>query len=235
MTLNLQKLQKPILCLITPGATDETATPASHEFQSILAQVSAAVAAGIQLIQLREKRLTARVLFELTASVVAIARGTTTRVLVNDRADVAASAGADGVHLTSRSLEPGTVRQNFGDDFLIGASTHSLAEAMAARAGRADFAVFGPVFETSMKAKYGAPLGVAALAEVSDALEPFPILALGGISKENAAECLRAGAKGVAGISLFSDPATLKATVASIQVSEPTYPEQQEYESDFQK
>lgn len=197
-----------------------------------MAQVSAAVAAGIQLIQLREKRLTARVLFELTARVAAITRGTATRVLVNDRADVAAAAGADGVHLTRGSLEPGTIRQHFGEDFLIGVSTHSLAEATAARHGRADFAVFGPVFETSTKAKYGAPVGVATLAEVSDALKPFPVLALGGISKENAAECLRAGASGLAGISLFSEPAKLKDFVASFQVSEPAYDEQK-HESDF--
>jgi thiamine-phosphate pyrophosphorylase len=212
-------LQRPILYLITRGATAEATTPASDEFKSILAQVSAAVAAGIHLIQLREKRLTARVLFELTASVVVITRGTATRVLVNDRADIAASARADGVHLTRRSLEPKTVRQTFGETFLIGTSAHSLAEAMAARDGRADFAVFGPVFETPTKAKYGSPLGVGALAEVSNALKPFPILALGGISTENAAECLRAGAKGLAGISLFSDPATLKATVATIGAS----------------
>src|SRR5213593_887234 len=101
MTINLSK---PILYLITPGATLETTTPASKEFQKLLPQISVAVDAGIELIQLREKNLTARVLFELTERVVEITRGSSTRVLVNDRADVAAGAGADGVHLTTRSL-----------------------------------------------------------------------------------------------------------------------------------
>ena len=214
MTLNLSK---PILYLITPGATAETTTPASEEFQDILVQISAAVDAGIQLIQIREKNLTARMLFELTANVLGIIRGTSTRVLVNDRADVAACAGADGVHLTTRSLEANVIRQTFGEDFVIGASTHSLVEATAARDYGADFAVFGPVFETASKANYGSPLGIAALAEVCQALKPFPLLALGGVSTENVSECLRAGAAGLAGISLFRDPATMKANVAKVQ------------------
>jgi len=90
MSLNLSK---PILYLITPGVTAETTTPSSEEFQKILHQVSAAVAAGIQVIQLREKKLTARVLFELTERVMEIVRGTSTKVLVNDRADIAVGAG----------------------------------------------------------------------------------------------------------------------------------------------
>ena len=130
MRLNLSK---PILYLITPGATAETTTSASEEFQDILVQISAAVAAGIQLIQIREKNLTARMLFELTANVLGIIRGTSTRVLVNDRADVAASLGADGVHLTTRSIDANVIRKTFGRDFVIGASTHSLAEATSAR------------------------------------------------------------------------------------------------------
>jgi thiamine-phosphate pyrophosphorylase len=209
--------QKPILYLITRGATTETTIPTSDEFQSILTQVSAAVSAGLQLIQLREKKLTDRVLFELTTSAVAITRGTSTRVLVNDRADIAAGGGADGVHLTTHSLEPKTVRETFGADFLIGASTHSVAEARAACDGGADFAVFGPVFETASKAEYGSPLGMAALDEASRMLDPFPILALGGISLSNAAECLRASASGIAGISIFQNVANLEHTVRTIR------------------
>jgi thiamine-phosphate pyrophosphorylase len=209
-------LPKPILYLITHGVTAEATTSASKEFQDILSQVSAAVAAGVQLIQLREKRLTARVLFELTARAVEITRGTSTRLLVNDRADIAAGAGADGVHLTTRSLEPKTVRQTFGNDFLIGASTHSLAEARAARDGGADFIVFGPIFPTPSKDEYGSPLGVHNLADVAAELAPFPALALGGISTENARECLRAGASGIAGISLFRAPENLRRTCEEI-------------------
>jgi thiamine-phosphate pyrophosphorylase len=207
---------KPILYLITRGATAEVTTSASREFHWVLAQVSAAVAAGVQLIQLREKRLTARVLFELTAQAAEITRGTSTRLLVNDRADIAAGAGADGVHLTTRSLEPKVVRKAFGDDFLIGASTHSLAEATSARNGGADFVVFGPIFPTPSKAEYGPPLGVDCLADVASELAPFPVLALGGISIDNARECLRADASGIAGISLFRAPENLSRTCAEI-------------------
>jgi thiamine-phosphate pyrophosphorylase len=210
-------LPKPILYLITRGATAEATTAASKEFGWILGQVSAAVAAGVQLIQLREKRLTARVLFELTACAAEITRGTSTRLLVNDRADIAVVAGADGVHLTTRSLEPRIVRRTFGDDLLIGASAHSLAEAKNARDGGADFIVFGPIFPTPSKEEYGPPLGVDCLADVASELAPFPVLALGGISTDNALECLRAGASGVAGISLFRASEDLSRTCAEIR------------------
>ena len=209
-------LPKPILYLITRGATAEATTSASKEFHWVLDQVSTAVAAGVQLIQLREKRLTARVLFELTARAAEITRGTSTRLLVNDRADIAAGAGADGVHLTTRSLEPKIVRMTFGDDFLIGASTHSLAEATNARDDGADFIVFGPIFPTPSKDEYGPPLGVSYLAEVASELAPCPVLALGGISIDNARECLRAGASGIAGISLFGAPENVGRTCAEI-------------------
>ena len=211
------KLSEPILYLITPGAATESTTASSDEFQRILDQVSAAVASGIQLIQLREKNLPARVLHELTERVVEISRGSFTKVLVNDRADIAAGAGADGVHLSTRSLEPKVVRAAFGDNFMIGASTHSLAEATAARDGGADFAVLGPVFETKSKVKYGPALGLAVLANTCAALKPFPIIALGGLSEVNVSECLNAGASGIAGISLFSNPAAIVASVKSIR------------------
>jgi len=214
MTLDLTK---PILYLITGGATTEFSTPGSQEFENIIELVSAAVDARIQLVQLREKELTARHLFGLAVRAAEITRGTSTRLLVNDRADIAVAAGADGVHLSARSLTPRIVRETFGRNLLIGASTHSLSEALAARDDGVDFAVFGPVFETASKAKYGTPLGIDVLAQVVRALAPFPILALGGMSEENAVDCLRTGAAGVAGISIFSDVSTLKETVATIQ------------------
>ncbi len=214
MTLNLPK---PILYLITRGATTETTTPDSAEFQSILQQTSAAVTAGIELIQIREKQLTARSLFELTAAVTAIARGSSTRILVNDRADIAAGAGADGVHLTTRSLAADVIRKTFGAKFLIGASTHSLIESRDVCRQGADFAVFGPVFPSPAKEKYGPPLGLMKLSEAARDLAPFPLIALGGISVENARECLRAGAAGVAGITLFRELNTLSTTVETIE------------------
>jgi thiamine-phosphate pyrophosphorylase len=210
-------LSKAILCLITPGATTESTTVDNPEFKQIIEQVSAAVAAGIDLVQLREKRLSARVLFELTRQTVALTRGTATRLLVNDRADIAAGAGADGVHLTTRSIDAATIRRTFGNKFVIGASTHSVEEARTARTDGADFIVFGPVFETASKREYGAPVGVEELSNVTQELADFPVLALGGVTMDNFALCLNAGARGVAGISLFRQPQTFKSIAAQFK------------------
>ncbi len=208
---------KPILYLITRGATTEATTAGSPEFKKILEQVSAATAAGIDLIQIREKRLCARVLFELTRQTVALTGGSATRVLVNDRADIAAGAGADGVHLTTTSVDAATIRNIFGPEFLIGASTHSVDELRAARRDGADFVVFGPVFETSSKREYGPPVGVEKLAAATIEFDGFPILALGGVTMNNFGLCLDAGARGVAGIDLFSHSRELKSIAAQIK------------------
>lgn len=145
-------------------------------------------------------------------------RHTVTRLVVNDRADIARAAEADGVHLATRSLETSVVRRTFGSDFLIGVSTHSLAEAQAARDGGADFATFGPIFDTPSKRDYGAPLGLEKLSEAARTLAPFPLVALGGITHESAPECLRAGASGIAAIRLFSDPQDLGATCERLRL-----------------
>jgi len=175
------------------------------------------VAAEIDLIQIREKHLTARVLFELTECVVGITRTTPTRVLVNDRADVAVGTKADGVHLATQSLNAATVRKAFGLQILIGASTHSLVEVESARAAGADLVVFGPIFETTSKQQYGSPFGVRELSRVTRAAPDFPVIALGGVSVDNARACFKAGAAGVAGISLFSDPHSLNKIAAAIR------------------
>ena len=211
------QFRKPILYLITRGASTPSTTSKSPEFQSILVQVSAAVSAGIDLIQIREKNLSARVLFELCEQAVRLTSGTSTRLLVNDRADIAAGAKADGVHLTTRSLDAGVIRKTFGAELLIGVSTHSIDEAVAARDDGADFIVFGPIFETLSKQDYGAPLGLERLSAVTTALGKFPGLALGGITIDNAQDCLNAGASGIAGISLFSDHAELAVIAGGIK------------------
>ena len=217
MTLHLSK---PILYLITRGATTEVTTADSPEFAEILDQVSAAIDAGIDLIQIREKQLTGRVLFDLVTEASTRARGTNTRVLVNDRADIAAAAGAHGVHLTAQSLSAATVRKAFGEDFVIGVSTHALNDARGARDERADFAVFGPVFETKSKKMFGPPQGMRMLSHVAQALAGFPILALGGVSLMNARECLATGARGIAGIGLFEEPANFSKLCSIIRGSE---------------
>ena len=146
-----------------------------------------------------------------------LTRGSDTKLLVNDRADIAAAAGADGVHLTTSSLPAREIRETFGDNFLIGVSTHSALEAVAARVDLADFAVFGPIFETPDKLKYGEPQGLEQLKAITSALEDFPVLALGGISIEKVAECMAAGASGVAAIRMLGESADLIRVVAQIR------------------
>jgi thiamine-phosphate pyrophosphorylase len=214
MPLNLPQ---PILYLITEGATTPGTTPQSEAFTRLLSLIKAAVAARIPLIQLREKNLNARLLYQLTEQAATLTRGSETRLLVNDRADIARAAGADGVHLTTRSLGTSVLRRTFGTRFLIGVSTHSLAEALAARDGGADFATFGPIFETPSKNIYGPPVGLSGLRSAARSLAPFPLLALGGLTRENSFEALSAGAHGIAAIRLFSDIDELKETARAIR------------------
>jgi thiamine-phosphate pyrophosphorylase len=209
--------QTPIIYLITSGATKPDSNQASEDFQDVLTLVRASVKARVSLIQLREKNLPARTLYELTARCAAITEGTATRLLVNDRADIARAARADGVHLTTHSIEASIIRRTFGTDFLVGVSTHSLAEAQAARDAGADFAVFGPIFDTASKRAYGSPVGLQALHKAAHTLSPFPLIALGGVTQKNASDALSAGAGGIAAIRLFADPNNLEATVRVIR------------------
>jgi len=209
-------LARPITYLITGGETSSATGPESEEFRRLLALVRAAVEARVTLVQLREKELTGRVLFELAAAAARVARGSATRVLVNDRADIARAAGCAGVHLTTSSLDAEVVRRAFGEEFLIGVSAHTFQEARAAYAGGADFAVFGPVFDTPSKRAYGPPVGLGALKESARSLSPFPVVALGGVGVEQVEDVLRAGAAGVAGIRLFADGQNLARIVHHI-------------------
>ena len=207
---------RPLLYLITSGATSEQTTSSSSEYSEVLRLTEAAVAAGIDLVQIREKKLNTRVLFELASHAAELTRGTSTQLLINDRADVAAGAGADGVHLTTRSLPVAAVRKSFGAELLIGVSTHCATEAEAARAGGADFVVFGPVFDPLSK-PYGTPVGVQALSRVVSAVAPLPVIALGGVDLGKVAECARAGVAGVAGITMFNNRDELTDVVKEVR------------------
>jgi thiamine-phosphate pyrophosphorylase len=194
----------PFQYAITSGATTSKTTSKDKEFTDILRLVEAAVTARIHLFQIREKSLSTRVLYELTARAAEITRGSGTWVLVNDRFDIARAAGADGVQLTEVSLPVRVVRELCGSEFIIGASTHALERAREARASGADFVVFGPVFETESKRAFGPPQGLDKLREVARELEDFPVVAIGGVTRENAKSCFAAGASGIAGIRLFN-------------------------------
>ncbi|HJT28826.1 MAG TPA: thiamine phosphate synthase [Pyrinomonadaceae bacterium] len=205
----MMSLAVPIIYPITSGKTSPQTTPDDPQFSEILRLVRAVVDADVPLFQIREKSLPARVLYELVARAAEIAYGSRTRLLVNDRSDIARVAGADGVHLTTQSLPVEVVRSLFGAEFLIGVSTHSLDEARAARAGGADFVVFGPVFETESKRAFGEPQGLGKLAEVTRELGEFPVVAIGGITLDNVDECFQAGARGIAAIRLLNDTENL--------------------------
>jgi thiamine-phosphate pyrophosphorylase len=157
------------------------------------------------------------VLYEVTERAVEITRGSDTRLLVNDRSDIARAAGADGVHLTTRSLRAEVVRKIYGPEFLIGVSTHSLDEARAARVGGAHFVVFGPIFETESKREFGEPQGLKRLEEVTRELRGFPVVAIGGITVENVRACFEAGASGVAAIRLLNDAERMASIVEAIR------------------
>lgn len=167
------------------------------------------------MVQIRERGLPARDVFIITEAIAESARRKSARLLVNDRADIAASAGA-GVHLTTRSLTVEVVRGSFGPDMLVAVSTHTFEEARAAQQGGADFVVFGPVFETVSKKDYGEPVGLEALHQVATRLT-IPVVALGGITLSNFREALDAGAAGVAGISMFTEAQDLSSLVAAIK------------------
>jgi len=211
------EIRQPLSYLITSGETTPATSPQSEEFARLLAFVRAATIARISLIQLREKQLRPRVLYQLTARAAEITSGSQTRLLVNDRADIARAAGADGVQLATQSLPPQTIRQTFGEDFLIGVSTHTLTEARAARDDGADFAVFGPIFDTPSKRAFGPPLGLDALRAAAHTLAPFPLVAIGGITLDNVAAVLHASASGIAAIRLFAEAKNLQQMVEKIE------------------
>lgn len=210
-------LPLPIIYPITSGLTTAQTNPEDQRFAAILRLVEAAVAAQVPLFQIREKNLNARVLYELTSRAVEIAKGSSTRILVNDRSDIARTAGADGVHLTSQSLPVSVVRRMFGSELLIGVSTHSRVEARAAQVGGADFVVFGPVFETESKRAFGEPQGLDRLQEITRELGSFPVVAIGGITMDHVDDCFAAGASGVAAIRLLSEPEQISSVAASIR------------------
>jgi len=162
-----------------------------------LAEVAGAAArGGAAAVQLREKDLTAAELWRLGREVLTAARAAGALFLVNGRLDVALALGADGVHLGGDALPVGEARRVAGPAFLIGASVHSVAEAVAAASQGADYLLFGNVFETASKPGL-AGRGLAALAAVCAAV-PVPVLAIGGLAAGNVAEARRAGAAGAA-------------------------------------
>jgi thiamine-phosphate pyrophosphorylase len=154
---------------------------------------------GVEMIQIRAKELSTRALADLVRWTAANARRA--RILVNTRADVALACGAHGVHLSAGSMAPETIRRITPAGFLIGVSCHTIDELQAAEREGADFAVYGPVFPSVTKSL--APIGLEAFRQGAASIR-LPVYALGGVTAENAPQCVAAGAAGIAGISLFN-------------------------------
>jgi len=205
-------LPRPITYLITTGECDTSNF--AHTSGRLLNVVRAAVDTGVQMIQIREKLLTGNLLSELAERVVEITRSSSSKLLINDRLDIALATGADGVHLTSTSLPVGVVRESCPDDFIVGLSVHTEDEALEAAAGRADFVLFGPVFPSPGK---GNGVGLQALRDVCSSAGSLPVLAVGGIDESNARSVLDAGAAGFAAIRSLNDPEAMHRMSRSIQ------------------
>lgn len=197
-----------LLCYIT----DRLQFPGTPQQQRrrLLEKIAECAEAGVDYIQLREKDLSARELEKLACEALQLVPPTSpTRLLINSRIDVALASGAHGVHLPAHDLNAGDARAIFDaagrSRVVIGVSTHSVAEVAYAEAHGADFAVFGPVFEkngTSLTAGLEHLRTVCLRPKVGN---PMPVLALGGITWENAEDCLAVGAAGVAGIRIFQN------------------------------
>ncbi|CBE69637.1 Thiamine-phosphate pyrophosphorylase [Candidatus Methylomirabilis oxygeniifera] len=171
--------------------------------------IEAALAGGAKAIQLREKDLSTRDLYQLVERLLPIVRGRGASLLINDRVDLTLALPIDGVHLSRTSLPPAEARALLGPARLVGVSCHSLEEVIEAERGGADFIVFGPLFPTPSKAAYGPPVGLMRLSEVRRQVR-LPILGIGGVTVVNVASVVAAGADGAAMISAVmtaDDPA----------------------------
>ena len=236
----------PLLCYVTDRRSLVSAegSKARHPLDArkiLIEKIAAAAAAGVDWIQIREKDLSGKECSSLTREAVRLAARSSSggtakvsassiseaacelvsaRILVNDRLDVALAAQASGVHLSEKSLPAGEARRLASsfryEDFLIGVSCHSLEAAKAAERGGANYLFFGPVFATPSKATYGTPQGLKHLTKVCRAVA-VPVLAIGGVTMENAADCLSTGASGIAAIRLFQDAPNMDAVVSALR------------------
>jgi thiamine-phosphate pyrophosphorylase len=225
----------PILCYVTDRHSLRVA-PGESPVEALLGKIEAATAAGVDWIQLREKDLSGkdyaalarqplRRVAQAGARIDRPSPRLAPRILVNDRLDVALAERAGGVHLGENSLpvkeakrliDAVTPGSNADNVFLAGVSCHSLEAAQSAAADGADYLFFGPVFATPSKAAFGAPQGLDLLAKVCRAVT-IPVLAIGGITLENAAACLASGAAGIAAIRLFQNAPDLTQLVARLR------------------
>jgi len=168
---------------------------------ALAAQIAGAIAGGIDVVQLREPDLPAREAIHLVRRCQALARGTATRIVVNDRIDIAVAAGSHGIHLRETSIATADARSIVGQSMLVGRSVHTPEGAR--QAGDADYLIAGAVFSTDSKPGATRLLGLAGLAAIVAARGDRPVWAVGGITRDNISAVQASGAAGVAAIGAF--------------------------------
>lgn len=201
---------KHIVCYVTDSQSLEFTEPRSD----ILAKIEAAVGAGVDWVQIREKEMPARQILAIADAAVGMTNRRPARedypkslIFINDRLDIALAGGVAGIHLGRESLPAKDVidwRQTgkVATNLTVGLSCHAIDELLQAEDVGVDYAFFGPVFDTPAKRPFGPPLGIAKLAAACRATR-LKVIAIGGVTPENSAECLHAGAAGIAAIRMF--------------------------------
>ena len=205
-------IRRPLLCYVTNGQLGSN--PSQVSIEALLRKIAQAANAGVDWIQIREKDLPARQLAGISVEIMRRVPKEC-RILINDRLDVAIAVSAGGVHLGGKSVSVADARRLISaqgnlNDFIVGASVHRLEAALSSEKEGADYLVFGPVFNTPSKAAYGAAQGLQQLEKICRAAS-IPVLAIGGITQQNAQECLEHGAAGIAAIRLFQESSNLEA------------------------
>jgi thiamine-phosphate pyrophosphorylase len=193
---------------------------AEDQKRLLLEEIDCAACAGVDWIQIREKDLSGRELMSLICEAVKRVPSHC-RILVNDRLDVAIAADAAGVHLGEQSIPAAQAKRLANErkgarEFLVGVSAHSLQSVREAEQNGSDYVIFGPVFATPSKVTFGSPQGLNQLEQVCRSVS-VPVLAIGGITLENARECAAAGAAGIAAIRLFREAGDLRTVVQALR------------------
>ena len=161
-------------------------------------QVERLISGGAEFIQIREKYAAPQEFYESAREVLRIARNGSTKIVINDRVDIALALGADGVHLGQDDLPPAEARKVLGEKAIIGFSTHNVRQAIEAVRLPIDYVAVGPIFATTTKENPDETIGLDGLKKVRTAIGDFPLVAIGGINLRNFRDVLNAGANSVA-------------------------------------
>lgn len=182
-------------------------------------QVKRLIDGGASLIQLREKHSSPCEFFDAAVEVMRVARPLGTRIIINDRVDIALAVGADGVHLGQNDLPPAKARELLGPRAIIGYSTHSIEQAIDAARLPIDYIAIGPIFETTTKDVPDAIVGLDGIRSAREAIGKVPLVAIGGIASDNLSGIFEAGADSAAMIgSILRRPESITETMLELAI-----------------